>query len=91
MKVNCIMAVDENTRVAMGTEEAEKNIDIYRDTPVRLLGNIKKLHAILILCLIITFIYNSKVFSLVKTYIIYKFSVVYILYNTFSFVFTFFR
>lgn len=49
MKVNYIMAVDENARVVMGTEEAEKNIDIYRDTPVRLLGNVNKLHAILIL------------------------------------------
>lgn len=49
MKVNFIMAVDENARVVMGTEEAEKNIDIYRDTPVRLLGNVNKLYARLIL------------------------------------------
>lgn len=51
MKVNYIMAVDENARVVMGTEEAEKDIDVYRDTPVRLLGNINKVYAILIIYL----------------------------------------
>lgn len=33
------MAVGEDANVAMGNENVEKSVDIYRDTPVRLLGN----------------------------------------------------
>lgn len=38
------MAVGKDAVVAMDGEESEKSVDIYRDTPVRLLGKIKKFH-----------------------------------------------